>query len=101
MYKGFFKDVEYVMGLFFKPFLGCCKKDEEDEEDEKDEKDEKDEAEKRECGMGCDCMPCCKEDDEDAAEEKKPKGGFLGPGPITDIMKCLFDASDIDYDYED
>ena len=26
MYKGFFKDVEYVMGLFFKPFEGCFEK---------------------------------------------------------------------------
>ena len=86
MYKGFIKDVEYVMGLFFKPFEVCC------------EKDDKDEDEKKECGMGCDCMPCCKEDD---AEEEKPKGGILGPGPITDILKCMFDASDTDYDYED
>lgn len=89
MYKGFFKDVEYVMGLFLKPFEGCC------------EKDDKEEDEKRECGLGCDCMPCCKDDDDDDDEEKKHKGGILGPGPITNIMKCMFDASDTDYDYED
>ena len=32
MYKGFFEDVEYVMGLFFKPFEAFC--DEADDEDE-------------------------------------------------------------------
>ena len=32
MYKGFFKDVEYVMGLFLKPFEGCCEKDDKEEE---------------------------------------------------------------------
>jgi hypothetical protein len=96
MYKGFFKDVEYVMGLFFKPFEGCC------------EKDDKEEDEKKGCGMGCDCMPCCKDDGDDAdddeaddAEEKKTGAGFLGPGPLTDVLKCMFDASDTDYDYED
>ena len=88
MYKGFFKDVEYVMGLFFKPAEDCC------------EKNDKDEDKKRECGRGCDCMPCCKEDNDDA-DEKGLKGGMLGPGSVTDIMKCLFDASDTDYDYED
>ena len=118
MYKGFFEDVEYVMGLFFKPFEGCCEDD--DSED--------DEAE-RECSMGCDCMPCSKEackgdedaddeegkgcdlmpcfkdDEEDNAEDNEEDnnspGGFLGPGPLTDVLKCMFDASDTDYDYED
>ncbi|MCR5790298.1 MAG: hypothetical protein K6G83_10475 [Lachnospiraceae bacterium] len=85
MYKDFFKDVEYVMGLFCKPFEDCC------------EKDDNDEDEKKGCGMGCDCMPCCKEDD----DEKKTDGGILGPGPVADILKCMFDASDTDYDYED
>ena len=91
MYKGFFEDVEYVMGLFFKPFEGCF------------EKDDKDGDEKKECGMGCDCMPCCKEDDDNPGdtEENEAKGGFMGPGPVTDILKCMFDASDTDYDYED
>lgn len=94
MYKGFFEDMEYAMGLFFKPFEDCCQKD-----------DEEDEEEEKKCGMGCDSMPCCKED-EDEDEEDMPKddhhdGGFMGPGPVRDIMKCLFDASDVDYDYED
>jgi hypothetical protein len=94
MYKGFFEDVEYVMGLFFKPFEGCCGKD-----------DDKNEDEEKERGMGCDSMPCCREDDDDAdaddEEVKKGPGGFLGPGPLTDVLKCMFDASDTDYDYED
>ncbi len=95
MYKGFLKDVEYVMGLFFKHVEDCC------------EKEDKDKDKKREYGRGCDCMPCCKEDnddeeeDDDEADKKGFKGGILGPGSVTDIMKCLFDASDIDYDYED
>ena len=59
MYKEFFKDVEYVMGLFFKPFEGCC------------EKDDKEEDEKKGCGMGCDCMPCCKDDGDDADDDDK------------------------------
>ena len=115
MYKGFFEDVEYVMGLFFKPFEGCCPEDEEWEDEE--EKD---------CGMGCDSLPCCREDDDSEDEEREGKGcdgpaccrdeddeddedkegppgggGLIGGGPLQDIMKCLFDASDIDYDYED
>ena len=87
MYKGFFEDVEYVMGLFFKPLEGCCRKD--DEDDDKEEK----------CAMGCDSKPCGKEsgDKEDGSED----GGLLSKGPVQDILKCLFDASDIDYDYED
>ena len=28
MYKGFCEDVEYVMGLFFRPFEACGKKEE-------------------------------------------------------------------------
>ena len=36
MYKGFFEDVEYVMGLFFKPFGDC--REEADDEDENEEK---------------------------------------------------------------
>ena len=92
MYKGFCEDVEYVMGLLFKPFDGCCEKD-----------DEEDEGEEKKCAMGCDCLPCCKEeDDEDEEDEdKKSSGGFMGPGPLTDVLKCMFDASDTDYDYED
>jgi hypothetical protein len=38
------------------------------------------------------------EEDEDASEGGS---GLLGDGPIRDILKCMFDASDIDYDYED
>ena len=96
MYKGFFEDVEYVMGLIFKPFEGCCGKDGGEEDDEE-----------KKCGMGCDGMPCCKKDDdedddeEDDDEKDEPEGDLFGPGPFRDIMKCLFDASDIDYDYED
>ena len=93
MYKGFFEDMGYVMGLFFKPFEGCGEKD-----------DDRDEDEEKGCGMGCDLMPCSKEKEDDDAgkeEEKRPRVGFMGPGPLTDIMKCMFDASDTDYDYED
>ena len=93
MYKGFFEDVEYVMGLFFKPFEGCCP-DDEDREDE----------EEKDCGMGCDSLPCCREEDDEDDEDKEGPpggGGLIGGGPLQDIMKCLFDASDIDYDYED
>ena len=113
MYKGFFEDVEYVMGLFFKPFDGCCEKAEEDEEEEK------------KCGMSCDAAPCFKDDDVEGEESEGPGcdgpaccrdeddedddgkegppggGGLIGGGPLQDIMKCLFDASDVDYDYED
>ena len=89
MYKGFCEDVEYVMGLFFKPFEGCCPDDEEREDEE--EKD---------CGMGCDSLPCCRDDDESDSDEEE-KGGLLGTGPVQDILKCMFDASDVDYDYED
>ena len=92
MYKGFFEDLEYVMGLFFKPFEGCCEKDDDEDEDEK-----------KGCGMGCDFMPCWKErdDDEDDAEEETGGCGIMQEGPVQDILKCLFDASDIDYDYEE
>ena len=115
MYKGFFEDVEYVMGLFFKPFEGCCPEDG-DREDE----------EEKDCGMGCDSLPCCREeDDDDEDEDEEPdgkgcdatvccreeddedensseqKGGLLGKGPLQDVLKCMFDASDTDYDYED
>ena len=114
MYKGFFEDVEYVMGLFFKPFEDCCEKADDEDEDE----------EKR-CGMSCDEVPCSRDDDDaedgkacdwtpcakdDDAEEEPEKdkedehpagGGLLSDGPLQDIMKCMFDASDIDYDYED
>ena len=118
MYKGFFEDMEYVMGLFFKPFEDCCA-----------DEDDKDEDEKMKCGMGCDDAVCFRDDDEDEKEaddgkacdsapcmkneedEDEPekekeegKGGgswLLGPGPMQNIMKCMFDASDIDYDYED
>ena len=103
MYKGFFEDMGYVMGLFFKPFEGCF-----------EERDDKDEDEEKECGMGCDTAACFrddedkeKEEDDENEPEKDPEkdrgaaGGLLGPGPVQDIMKCMFDASDIDYDYED
>jgi hypothetical protein len=94
MYKGFCEDLEYVFGLLFKPFEGCC--DNEDSEDDEDD---------RKCGMACDEMPCFREneDKDDEEEDKKEAGagGILGTGPIQDILKCLFDASDVDYDYED
>ena len=45
---------------------------------------------------------CCGEaDKKESEEEHSAAGGLLGPGPMQDIMKCMFDASDIDYDYED
>lgn len=102
MYKGFFEDVEYVMGLFFKPFENCC-----DEAEDKEEDDEK------KCDFGCDFAPCMKEKDEEKEDEdkdedkseeeaeKEQRGGLFSDGPLMDIMKCMFDASDIDYDYED
>ena len=100
MYKGFFEDMEYVMGLFFKPFEKCF--------EEVDDKDEDEEKEKK-CSHGCDFAPCMKEKDEEEEDGNKPeeedkKGknvGVFGDGPLQDIMKCMFDASDIDYDYED
>ena len=111
MYKGFFEDVEYVMGLFFKPFEDCC-----------DKADDEDEDEEKKCGMSCDEAPCSRDDDDgvacdfapcmrDDSDKDEPEndpeegpgkgGGLLGEGPLQDIMKCMFDASDIDYDYED
>ena len=93
MYKGFFEDIEYVMGLFCKPFEECFKADE----------DEDDEEEKNCCAMGCDQMPCMRDDDSEDDDEKEEgkEGGLMGPGPVADMLKCMFDASDIDYDYED
>ena len=96
MYKGFFEDMEYVMGLFFKPFEGCCAEEYDTDEDEE-----------KKCGMGCDVFPCMKNEEDEEEPEKESEeghsaaGGLLGPGPMQDIMKCMFDASDIDYDYED
>ena len=94
MYKGFFEDMEYVMGLFFKPFENCC-----------EEADDKEDDEEKDCGMGCDVLPCMKaekdENEKEPEEEHSAAGGLLGPGPMQEIMKCMFDASDIDYDYED
>ena len=111
MYKGFFEDVEYVMGLFFKPFEDC-----------RAEADDEDEDEEKRCGMSCDEAPCsrdddteegkacdgapCMKDDEEEPEKAQKEGpgagsGLLSEGPLQDIMKCMFDASDIDYDYED
>ena len=115
MYKGFFEDVEYVMGLFFKPFEDCCEKaDDEDEDEEKrcgmscDEMPcfRKEETEEDD-GKACDCVPCVKdvdaeeEPEKDKEDEHPAGGGLLSEGPLQDIMKCMFDASDIDYDYED
>ena len=96
MYQGFFEDMEYVMGLFFKPFEDCREKADDEDEDE----------EKR-CGMSCDEVPCSRDDDAEEEPEKDKEdehpagGGLLSEGPLQDIMKCMFDASDIDYDYED
>ena len=114
MYKGFFEDVEYVMGLFFKPFEDGCSEDEDrEDEEEKDcsfgcdslpccrEEDDDDEEEEFE-GNGCDATVCCREDEDDSEENSsEQKGGLLGPGPLQDVLKCMFDASDVDYDYED
>ena len=115
MYKGFFEDMEYVMGLFFKPFEDCCEKADDEDEDEEErcgmscdevpcsrEKDMEEDD-----GKACDCIPCRKNEDADNEPEKSQEegpgsgGGLLSGGPLQDIMKCMFDASDIDYDYED
>ena len=76
MYKGFFEDMEYVMGLFFKPFENCCEEAEEKEDDEE-----------RDCGMGCDVFPCMKaekdENEKEPEEEHSAAGGLLGPGHNT------------------
>ena len=114
MYKGFFEDVEYVMGLFFKPFEGCCEKaDDEDKDEEKrcgmscDETPCSRDDDDAEEGKACDSAPCMKDDEDEDQQEKAQKegpgagGGLLSEGPLQDIMKCMFDASDIDYDYED
>ena len=92
MYKGFFEDVEYVMGLIFKPFEECCSQDEDEDEDDED----KDRA-------GCEHMPCMKDKGEDDETEKEEERGcnMMGKGPVRDMLKCMFDASDVDYDYED
>lgn len=95
MYKGFLDDLEYVAGLFLKPFEDCCKR--EDSEDDDEEK---------KSGLGCDGFACCKDSDEDDEEDeddedKKGGGEFMSSGPIADVLKCLFEASEIDYDYED
>ena len=83
MYKGFFEDVEYVMGLFFKPFEDCFK--DAPDEDDFDGEDE---------DMADDAMP------EEVPADDLPAALKMGK-PVLDIMKCLFNASDIDYDYED
>jgi hypothetical protein len=112
MYKGFFEDVEYVMGLFFKPFEDCSQADDEDEEEEKkcgmgcDDavcfRDHENKDREEDDGKACDFVPCMKDEaTEDMPKNSPPEGGLLGPGPVQDILKCLFDASDIDYDYED
>ena len=110
MYKGFCEDVEYVMGLFFKPFEGCCPDDEEEEDKDcgfgcdfapccKDEEDGEDEEDE---GKGCDAPACCREEENDEEQDGPSKGGgLLGAGPLQDVLKCMFDASDTDYDYED
>ena len=128
MYKGFFEDVEYVMGLFLKPFEECCDNDlDEDKKrecgmacDEAPCFKEDENKEEKECGMscdetacsketededgegpGCDALPCMKnEDDEEKYPGAPPAGGPMN-GLIGDTLKCLFNASDIDYDYED
>lgn len=115
MYKGFFEDVEYVMGLIFKPFEECCSQDEDEDEDEEmncamgcdqkpcmrdeDDEDEDDEDKDR---AGCEHMPCMKDKGEDDETEKEERGcNMMGKGPVRDMLKCMFDASDVDYDYED
>lgn len=114
MYKGFFEDVEYVMGLFFKPFEGCSQTDDEEDDDNEEIKcgmgcddaacfrDDENEDREEDDGKACDSAPCMKDEDaEDMPKNGPSEGGLMGPGPLSDIMKCLFDASDIDYDYED
>lgn len=89
MHKGFFEGATHIMRLFFRPFEGRCEKD-----------DGRKEEKGRKCGRGCGCMPCCKNKDDDA-KEKQSGSGILKPGPLTDVLKCMFDASDVEYDYED
>ena len=114
MYKGFFEDVEYVMGLFFRPFEDCCKEDDDKDEDEEkkcgiacDEapcfRHEDEDDEDKEEGKACDCLPCMRNDDSEDIGDEEPerRGGIMDPGPVQEILKCLFDASDVDYDYED
>ncbi len=91
MYRRMFKGVGHVMGFFFKPYERCCEKD-----------DHRDEGEGKKCGRGCNCMPCRKKDDEDTENTgKKSTGRALRSRMLTNVLKCMFDASDIDYDYED
>jgi hypothetical protein len=97
MYKGFYEDLEYVAGLFFKPFEDCFAKGDDDDDDEE-----------KKCGLGCDGFCCCgdsedddEEEDEYEDEDDKKGASIMSSGPVADILKCLFDASEIDYDYED
>ncbi|MBE6040577.1 MAG: hypothetical protein E7219_06405 [Clostridiales bacterium] len=95
MYKGFLEDLEYVAGLFFKPFEDCCAG--EDSEDE-------DKGKEHNCGLGCDGFACCRDsddDDEDDEEDEQSGPSIMSEGPVADLLKCLFEASDTDYDYED
>ena len=46
---------------------------------------------------------CTGDEDHDDEEEEnisEQKGGLLGKGPLQDVLKCMFDASDVDYDYK-
>ena len=117
MYKGFFEDIAYVFDLISKELNGCAEDSEErrskksgDEEDcfacgqapcFRDEADDDDEEEE---GFACGEMPCFRESDEEDNEdenEDNSHGGMLSGGPMRDILKCMFDSSDVDYDYED
>lgn len=112
MYNGFLEDVEYVMGLFFRPFEEFCGSDDDGDEEKnsgmgcdeapcfrREEDDEEEDAE----GSACDCAPQRKDEDaeDEADDDPSGRGGLMGTGPMQDVLKCLFDASDIDYDYED
>lgn len=121
MYKGFLEDVAYVFDLISKELNGCAEDSEERKtkksgDDEycfacgqapcfRDEAD--DDEEEEEEGFACCEMPCFRDsDDEDDEEDedesdKKSSGGITGGGPLRDVLKCMFDSSDVDYDYED
>jgi hypothetical protein len=111
MYKGFFDDVAYI----FKMMGNACECDSEEKDDEeefeglscdqppccRDNDSESEDDEDEDEGAACDQPPCMKEKEEEDEDASEGGSGLLGDGPIRDILKCMFDASDIDYDYED
>lgn len=90
MHKRTFKGTGRVMGRFFRPFVRCCEKD-----------GHRDEGEKKKCGRGCGLVSRRKKDDDIEKTEKESSGSGLRLKVITNVLKYMFDASDIDYDYED